>query len=88
MVVPLAAVIPRKGEHYVFTVENGRAVRKRILLGDLVGSEAMVEGGLAAGERMVVEGHRGLQDGMAVTESEAPAAAADAAPVADVPAAE
>ena len=88
VVVPLAAVIPRKGEHYVFTVENGRAVRKRILLGDLVGSEAMVEGGLAAGERMVVEGHRGLQDGMAVTESEAPAAAADAAPVADVPAAE
>lgn len=66
--VPLAAVMPRKGEHYVFTVANGRAVRKRVLLGDLIGSEAVLEGGLSVGERLVVEGHRGLQDGMAVTE--------------------
>jgi multidrug efflux pump subunit AcrA (membrane-fusion protein) len=27
VVVPLAAVVPRKGEHYVFVVEDGRAVR-------------------------------------------------------------
>ena len=37
--------------------------------------------GVAAGERVVVEGHRGLQDGMAVAEGGAAAAApAEAAP--------
>ena len=66
-VVPLAAVVPRKGEHYVFVEENGRAVRRRVLIGALLGHEAVLESGVAAGDRVVVEGHRGLQDGMAVT---------------------
>jgi membrane fusion protein, multidrug efflux system len=66
VVVPLAAVVPRKGEHYVFVVENGRAVRKRVQIAALIGSEAVIEGGLALGEQVVVEGHRGLQDGLKV----------------------
>ena len=75
--VPLAAIVPRKGEHYVFTAENGRAVRKRVRIAALIGSEAVLESGVAAGERIVVEGHRGLQDGMPVAEAgETPAAAA------------
>lgn len=86
--VPLAAVVPRKGEHYVFTVTDGRAVRKRVLLGDLVGSEAVLEGGLAAGERVVVEGHRGLQDGMAVAEQDPAGTADESAPTAEAPAGE
>ncbi len=49
VLVPLAAVVPRKGEHYVFAVENGRAVRKRVLLGDLIGHEAVLESGVVAG---------------------------------------
>ena len=82
--VPLAAIVPRKGEHYVFTAENGRAVRKRVRIAALIGSEAVLESGVAAGERIVVEGHRGLQDGMPVAEAgETPAAAApEAAPAA------
>ena len=88
VVVPLAAIVPRKGEHYVFTAENGRAVRKRVLIASWSGHEAVLESGLAAGERIVVEGHRGLQDGMKVSETgaapaesapEAPAAAAESA---------
>ena len=67
--VPLAAIVPRKGEHYVFTAENGRAVRKRVRIAALIGSEAVLESGVAAGERIVVEGHRGLQDGMPVAEA-------------------
>ena len=87
VVVPLAAVVPRKGEHFVFVAENGRAVRKRVLIGALVGHEAVLDGGVTAGERVVVEGHRGLQDGMtidvregAAEPVEAAAAAEDAAP--------
>ena len=66
VVVPLAAIVPHKGEHYVFATENGRAVRKRVLIGALIGHEAVLDGGLSAGDRIVVEGHRGLQDGMKV----------------------
>ena len=80
VVVPLAAIVPRKGEHYVFTVENDRAVRKRVLIASWSGHEAVLESGLAAGERAVVEGHRGLQDGMKVAEGGAEAAPAEAAP--------
>lgn len=86
MLAPLAAIVPRKGEHYVFVVENGRAVRKRVLLGALIGHEAVLESGVAAGERIVVEGHRGLQDGQPVTESGAEAGAPmEAAPAAETP---
>ena len=65
-VVPLAAVVPRKGEHYVFVEKDGRAVRRRVLVGAMLGHEAVLESGVAAGDRVVVEGHRGLQDGMAL----------------------
>ena len=75
IVVPLAAVVPRKGEYYVFGVADGRAVRKRVLIAALTGHDAVLESGLAAGERIVVEGHRGLQDGMKVVETGAGAEA-------------
>ena len=73
LVVPLAAVVPRKGEHFVFAAVEGRAVRKRVLIAAWTGSEAVLESGVAAGDRIVVEGHRGLQDGMKVLESAGPA---------------
>ena len=66
VLVPLAAVVPRKGEHYVFVEENGRAVRRRVLVDAMIGHEALLASGVAVGERVVVEGHRGLQDGMPV----------------------
>ena len=83
VVVPLAAIVPRKGEHYVFAVENGHAVRKRVQIAALIGSEAVLESGVAVGDQVVVEGHRGLQDGMAVAIAGAgePVAAAPEAPV-------
>jgi membrane fusion protein (multidrug efflux system) len=80
IVVPLAAVVPRKGEYYVFAVENGRAVRKRVLIAALFGHEAVLEAGLAAGDRIVVEGHRGLQDGMTVAVDGPAAPAAESGP--------
>jgi len=66
LVVPLSAIVPRKGEHYVFVVENDRAVRKRVLISAMLGHEAVLEGGLVPGDQVVVEGHRGLQDGLKV----------------------
>ena len=78
--MPLAAIVPRKGEYFVFTVVNGRAVRQRVILDALTGQNAVLESGLAAGARVVVEGHRGLQDGMKVAEQAAGAEASAAGP--------
>lgn len=66
LVVPLAAVVPRKGEHYVFTVRDGRAMRRRVLIGAMLGHEAVLDAGIDPGDLVVVEGHRGLQDGLPV----------------------
>ena len=81
VVVPLAAIVPRKGEHFVFAAVDGRAVRQRVLIAALTGHEAVLEAGVAPGDRIVVEGHRGLQDGMPVAEAgaDAPVAAEAAA---------
>ncbi len=86
VVVPLAAIVPRKGEHYLFAVENGHAIRKRVQIAALMGHEAVLESGVGAGDQIVVEGHRGLQDGMAVSvggaEPVQPAPAVEAAEIA------
>ena len=64
--VPLAAVVPRRGEHVVFVVVDGHAVRRIVTLDRIAGGQAVLSGGIAAGESVVVDGHRGLADGAAV----------------------
>ena len=66
IVLPIAAVMPRKGEHVVFVVESGRAVRRVVIVEPISGHEAVVSSGLESGETVVVEGHRSLQDGLSV----------------------
>lgn len=63
VVVPLAAVIPRQGEHFVFIAEGDRAVRRVIKIDRILGTEAILASGLQAGDELLVEGHRELIDG-------------------------
>lgn len=74
LVLPLAAVLPRGGEHIVFTVEDDRAVRRVVQIDFITGHEAVLSSGVKAGDRVVVEGHRALQDGALVEVSEGDAA--------------
>ncbi len=67
LVVPLASVMSRKGEHVIFKVNDGHAVRKVVHIEDIIGHEAVLSDGLADGDSVVIEGHRTLVDGMAVT---------------------
>ncbi|HMP73104.1 MAG TPA: efflux RND transporter periplasmic adaptor subunit [Kiritimatiellia bacterium] len=64
--VPLASVIPRKGEHFVFVEREGRAVRRLVRLDRITGDRAVLASGLEEGEGLIVEGHRGLADGVRV----------------------
>jgi membrane fusion protein (multidrug efflux system) len=66
LAVPLYAVITQGDERFVFIEKDGQARRRNVELGMLVGWEVQVTSGLAAGERVVVVGHRFLDNGQLV----------------------
>jgi RND family efflux transporter MFP subunit len=63
LVVPQAAILENA---YVFVAESGKAVRKNVTLG--IQNMTMIEvlDGLAVGDRVVVEGNFGLEEGAAL----------------------
>ena len=67
IVVPLAAVIPKRGDHVVFVVKDELAVLRVVRIDEIIGREVVLATGLQAGEQLVVSGHRTLQDGVPVT---------------------
>ncbi|NCC52949.1 MAG: efflux RND transporter periplasmic adaptor subunit [Spartobacteria bacterium] len=71
MIIPLASIIPQKGEHVVFLFQEGHAVRRNVQIGALIGSEAVISAGLAPGDEVIVEGHRALVDGAPVVRERA-----------------
>jgi membrane fusion protein (multidrug efflux system) len=64
--VPLYAVISRNNEQFVFLEEDGLARRRPVRLGILEDWRAQVLEGLTAGGRLIVEGHRNVEDGQKV----------------------
>ena len=67
--VPKAALQQHNGRDVVWIVQDGRAERRAITLGLTNGDEAVVNAGLAAGERVVVKVPAGLTDGARVKET-------------------
>lgn len=70
LTVPLVAVTRLNGQHFVFVAEaadGGFVARQRaVQLGDLVGNDYLVLGGLSAGEQLIVAGAQKLADGAPV----------------------
>lgn len=57
IVIPVESVLEEQGKHYVYVQETGEIFRKQeIVTGDLNGFGYRVEGGLAAGDRVVTRG--------------------------------
>jgi HlyD family secretion protein len=69
VVIPRAAVRKDAGHDVVFVIQAGNKVERRAigLAGGGTGEEAVVTSGLAAGERVVVEGPADLKDGATVS---------------------
>lgn len=63
VVVPLSAVIPRRGEHYVYVTQNDRAVRRLVKIDRILGADVILASGLEAGDELIYDGHRELSDG-------------------------
>lgn len=66
VLIPQSALIADQQGVYVFAVEDGRAVVKRLKLGGDAGADVIVEDGLAAGAQVIVDGLQGVRPGAAV----------------------
>jgi membrane fusion protein (multidrug efflux system) len=69
LLVPLSAVVEFEAGKSIYVVEAGRAVRREVDLGPVLGERVVVQRGLGAGERVVVSGQRQVADGQRVEEA-------------------
>jgi membrane fusion protein, multidrug efflux system len=73
VVIPQAALIADQEGVYVFVVEDGKAVVKRIKVGKESGTDVVVESGLSGGEQVIVDGLQGMRAGLPVLANPLPA---------------
>jgi RND family efflux transporter MFP subunit len=70
LAVPVGAVSRVAGQTFVFVAEQGQqgfvARQKAVMLGELIGDEYVVRGGLKAGERVIVSNIQKIGDGAPV----------------------
>jgi membrane fusion protein (multidrug efflux system) len=69
VVIPQAALIADQQGTYVFVVEDGKAVVKRVKPSGESGTNVVIESGLSGGEQVIVEGLQGVRPGVAVRAS-------------------
>jgi membrane fusion protein (multidrug efflux system) len=69
VVVPQSALIADQEGVYVFVVEDGKAVVKRIKAGGEDGTDTVVQEGLSGSEQVIVEGLQGVRPGVPVKAS-------------------
>lgn len=66
LAVPLYAVISQSDDHIVFVEKEGRAESRKVELGPLIGWQVQITSGLSPGEKVIVVGHRLLNNGQEV----------------------
>ncbi len=69
IVIPQSALIADQAGIYVFVVEDGKAVTKRVTPGRTNGTGIIIESGLVGGEQVIVEGLQNVRPGAAVRAS-------------------
>src|SRR5271166_188106 len=72
VVIPQAALIADQQGVYVFVVEDGKAVVKRVKTGGESGTGVVIDEGLSGGEQVIVDGLQSLRPGTAVRASPLP----------------
>ena len=70
LLVPLTAVIEFEREKAVYVVEEGRARRRTVELGPVIGERTVITAGLSPGDRVVVAGQQQVAEGQSVSEVE------------------
>ena len=89
LTVPLTAVTRINGQYFAYVVEKQGdqtvARQKGVTLGELIGNDYVVRGGLTVGERLITAGIQKIGDGAPVR-ADGPPAGAPGAPAASAPA--
>jgi membrane fusion protein, multidrug efflux system len=66
LAVPLYAVISQNGKNYVYLEKGNKAEKREVELGILEGWMIQVKSGLAAQDRVIIVGHRQVDEGQTV----------------------
>jgi len=66
VVIPEEAVIPRGEDFFVYTVEEGKAALKEVVLGQRMAGRVEILEGLQAGEEVITAGHQKVSKGFPV----------------------
>jgi len=69
VLIPQAALITDQQGIYVFAVQDGKAVIKRVKTGGVSGAQIIVDEGVAAGDEIIVQGLQTVRAGAAVKAS-------------------
>lgn len=69
VLIPQSALIADQQGGYVFAVEDGKAVVKRVKIGSELGAYVVVDQGLVGNEQIVIEGLQNLRPGVPVIAS-------------------
>jgi membrane fusion protein (multidrug efflux system) len=69
LVAPESALVPERGSVFVFVIEDGVAFRRQVTVGRREPGRVELLGGVAEGDRVVVQGTQKIRDGSRVTES-------------------
>jgi len=64
--VPLYTVISRNDEQFVYVVEDGIARKRPVETGFTEGWQILIRSGLHLGEKVIIQGHRTVEDGQKV----------------------
>ncbi|AGW14230.1 putative RND family efflux transporter MFP subunit [Megalodesulfovibrio gigas DSM 1382 = ATCC 19364] len=75
LTAPLFAVVDRGGERLLYVAQDGVARARQIVIGHIAQDRVQVLEGLAAGDWLIVTGHKDVEDGMPVTVQNMPLAA-------------
>lgn len=66
LLVPQSAVLQKQGLYYVFVVEQGKAVRRQVSVGEVQGSDIVIADGLQAGQQVITTSVNRLKEGEAL----------------------
>ena len=70
MVIPEEALVPVGDDQFVYVLEDGKAILKKIVLGERLRGSVEVRDGLAKDAKVVVGGQQRLRDGIAAREAQ------------------
>ena len=70
LLIPEEALVPEGEEQFVFVINNGRAVKRKIVIGERRPGTVEVHEGLGQNERVIVGGIQRLRDGVPVREAQ------------------